>query len=185
MAKNLNDEVLYVERWNERRREPILGFSWLSVREAAARYAFKREDLDVLDGTRGADGRLRPRWAMAVAHNGVRVRFFTPGGGSIWRSTDYDARAGRLWRWSTTEYVYADDEIFHRQSESTHKYTAQFEPDGTGFVEFTDRGKPTVDVARMTEAPVSGFWMDWPEFGEWDLLADPDYGLPHGGIPAP
>ncbi|MBO3095619.1 hypothetical protein [Cellulomonas dongxiuzhuiae] len=188
-----DEKVLYVGRWNVTLRQPIPGFGWLRPEEAALRYAYKQGDLTladrakgdlaVVDGTRDAEGQLRPRWVIGVGHTGVRVRFFTPGGGSIWRSTDYDAREGRLWRWITTEYVYPDDDTFHRQSESTHKYTAKFEPDGTGFVEFTDRSKPTVDVARMTEAPVSGFWMDWPQFGQWDLLADPDYGLPPGGMP--
>lgn len=194
MAEPAGDEkVLYVERWNEMTRRPAGDFRWLSPREASQRYAYKRGDLsladvgrgdlDVLDGTRDADGQLRPRWAIGVGHTGVRVQFFTPGGGSIWRSTDYGAREGRLWRWVTTEYAYADDDAFHRRNEAVHKYTAKFEPDGTGFVEFKDKSKPTVDVARMSEAPVSGFWMDWPEFGHWDLLADPDYGLPPGGMP--
>lgn len=88
-----------------------------------------------------------------------------------------------MWRWITTEYVYPDDEAFHPEFESTHMYTARFEPDGTGSIEFREESQQTVDVARMTEAPVSGFWMDWPQFGEWDQLADPDHGLPPGGMP--
>ena len=178
-----DEKVLYVERWNEMTRRPAGDFRWLSPEEAAQRYEDKREDLAVVDGTRGSSGELRPRWVIGVAHNGVRVRFFTPGGGSIWRSTDYDAREGRLWRWITRGYVYANDDTYHWQNQSTHMYTARFEPDGTGSVEFKDKAKPTVEVARMTEAPVSGFWMDWPQFGEWGLLADPDYGLPDGGMP--
>lgn len=177
-------DTLYVGRWNTKLRRPIPGFDWLSPEEAARRYTSKRGDLAVVEGYRDSDGDLRPRWVIGVAHNGARVRFFTPGG-SIWRSTDYDAREGRLWRWITTEYAYADDDSFHRQNESVHMYRAKFEPDGSGFVEFTDVAISTVEVARMTEAPVSGFWMDWPEFGEWDLLADPDYGVPPGGLPRP
>lgn len=64
-------------------------------------------------------------------------------------------------------------------------YTAEFEPDGNGYIEFKERSRRDVDVARMSEAPVSAFWMDWPEFGDWGRLADPDYGLPPGGIHAP
>lgn len=111
------------------------------------------------------------------------MRFFTPGGGSVWRSIDYDVRDGRLWRWITTEYIYPDDSTFYWLNEHIHMYTAEFEPDGTGYVEFREKSRSDVDVARMTEAPVSGFWTDWPQFGNWDLLADPDYGLPPGGMP--
>ena len=126
---------------------------------------------------RDADGRPRPAWAFGVGFRGVRVQFFTPGGGSIWREVDYDLRDGRLWRWVTTEYVYPDDERFYRRNRSTRIDTAKLEPDGTGFVDFNDKSKSTVDRARLTDAPVSGFWLDWPEFGHWEDLTNPDYGL--------
>lgn len=190
-------DVIYVERWHERRREPILGFRWLTAEDAEERYRRRRGDPDVAEGAgrgdlnvvdaavRDADGRPRPRWALGVGFRGVRVRFFTPGGGSIWREVDYDAREGRLWRWNTVEYVYPDDEHFYGQNKSTRIDIAKFEPDGTGYVDFNDKSKPTVDRARMTDAPVAGFWLDWPEFGHWQDLANPDYGLPPAGSPRP
>lgn len=170
-------QVLYVERWNDLRRKPVKGYSWLSPEEAAERYATRRGDLALVDGTRGDDGEHHPRWVIGVAHNGIRVQFFTPRGGSVWRTVDYDARDERLWRWITAEYTYADDDRFHPEFESVQTYTAKLEPDGTGYVDFNDKSKATVDRARLTDAPVAGFWLDWPEFGHWEDLANPDYGL--------
>ena len=62
-------------------------------------------------------------------------------------------------------------------------YTAKLEPDGTGYVDLSDKSKATVDRARLTDAPVSGFWLDWPEFGHWEDLTNPDHGL--GDVPSP
>lgn len=173
-------DVVYVERWHERRREPVLGFRWLSVEEAEERYRTRTRtgELNIVDALlRDPDGRPRPRWAIGVGMRGVRVRFFTPGSGSISREVDYDDRDGRLWRWITVEYTYPDDERFYRLGQSVRFDTAKLEPDGTGYVDFNDKSKETVDRARLTDAPVSGFWLDWPEFGQWDDLANPDYGL--------
>jgi hypothetical protein len=169
--------VLYAGRWNERLRKPIKGHDWLSAEEAAQRYAARAEFVAV-DATRGPDGELRPRWVLGFGARGVRARFFTPGGGSIEQTTDYDDRDGRLWRWITRRYLYPDDARFYGQSESVAMYTAEFDPDGTGYIDFTEKGKPAVDRARMTDAPVSDFWLEWPEFGRWDDLADRDYGVP-------
>ncbi len=168
--------VLYAGRWNERLRKPIKGFDWITPEEAERRYA-AREDFVAVDGTVGPDGELRPRWSLGFAE-GVRARFFTPGGGSIEQSTDYDARDGRLWRWITRRYVYPDDSRFYSRSECVAMYTAEFQPDGTGVIDFEEQAKDTVDRARMTDAPVSGFWLDRPEFGHWHDLADRDYGVP-------
>ena len=169
-------EVLYAERWNEVRRTAIRD-SWLTENEARRRH-IEGELFLAIDARRDDVGELRPRWVMGIGRSGVRVQFFTPGGGSIRRLIDYDARDGRLWRWITIDYVYPDDETFHEQFECRTMYTSSFEPDGTGTVDIDDKAKPMVDRARLTDAPVAGFWMGWPEFGHWDQLADPEYGVP-------
>lgn len=169
--------VLYAGRWNEHLRKPVKGYDWLTVEDAAARYA-AREAFVAVDGTRAPDGELRPGWVLGFGRQGVRARFFTPNGGSIEQSTDYDDRDGRLWRWITVRYLYPDDSRFYREFESVAMYTAEFEPDGTGHIDFEEKSKDTVDRARMTDAPVSGFWLDWPRFGQWEDLADRDYGVP-------
>jgi hypothetical protein len=171
------DGVLYTLRWNAKRREPVPDSPWLDAEEAARLYA-ARDHFVAVDGARGPDGELRPRWVLGFGRRGVRAEFFTPGGGSVEQSTDYDDRDGRLWRWITVRYVYPDDTRFHREFDSVAMYTAEFEPDGTGYVDFTEKSKDTVDRARMTDAPVSGFWLDWPEFGRWQDLTDRDYGVP-------
>lgn len=168
--------VLYAGRWNERLRKPIKGFGWITPEEAERRYAV-RADLVAVDGTVGPDGELRPRWSLGFAE-GVRARFFTPRGGSIEQSTDDDARDGRLWRWITRRYAYPDDVRFYSRSECVALYTAELQPDGTGFIDVKEKTKNTVDRARTTDAPVSGFWLDRPEFGHCRDLADPDDGVP-------
>lgn len=174
-------DVLYTSRWNAALRQPMpISPPWLGAEEAEERWQTRTRagELSIVDASvRDPDGRPRPGWSIGVGFTGVRVRFYTRGGGSIWRSVDYDDRDGRLWRWTTTEYVHPDDERFYRQDQATRIAIAKLEPDGTGYVDFNDKSKATVDRARLTDAPVAGFWLDWPEFGHWEDLANPDYGL--------
>jgi len=117
--------------------------------------------------------------SSASVARGVRAQYFAAHGGSIEQSADYDDRDGRLWRWITIRYIYPEDARFYEEFECSAMYTAHFEPDGTGYIDF-EEGKDTVDRARMTDAPVSGFWLDWPAFGHWQDLADNNYGVPPG-----
>jgi hypothetical protein len=175
----VNGDVLYATRWNTTTRRPIVGHRWLEEGEARGIYESASGDFVVVDAAvRDEAGLPCARWVIGIGTSGgIRVRFFTPAG-SIWRSTDYDVIDGRLWRWISRDYTYPDDARRYWRSESTFQIASQFRPDGTGTVDFIDHSKPDVDRARLTEAPVSGFWMDRPVFGQWDQLADPDYGIP-------
>jgi len=54
---------------------------------------------------------------------------------------------------------------------------ARFEPDGSGTVLYVERGNPVGEQVDLHDAPVSGFWLDRPEFGDWSRLSDPMYGV--------
>ncbi len=167
---------MYIERWNHQLRIPVPGSPILSVDEAAARYD-RKEPFVVVDGTRGDDGSHQPQWVMGWAHTGARMSFLNLHG-SVWRLIDYDARDGRLWRWKTVDYTYASDDRYYAVNACTQKITSKFDPDGTGYIDFDDKSKEVVDRARFESAPiVANFWMDWPEFGQWNGLTDPDYGF--------
>jgi len=175
----VNGDVLYTTRWNTTTRRPIVGHRWLDEDEARGIYESGASMLEVVDAAvRDEAGVPRARWVLGLGPSGrVRAQFFTPAG-SIWRSTDYDVIDGRLWRCISRDYTYPDNTHRYSQTDATMQIASTFHPDGTGTIDFIDHSKPDVDRARLTEAPVSGFWMDRPVFGQWDQLADPDYGIP-------
>lgn len=178
----MSEDVLYTTRWVDTTRKPAPGHRWLSVEEArdAWNAGYEARGLvTVVDAVkRDEDGNPRARWVIGGSSTGrVRVRFFTPGG-SVQRSTDYDVIDGRLWRWISVTYVYPDQENRYYEFQTLRKITEEFRPDGTGTVEFDEKDESVLHTARLTGAPVSGFWLDRPEFGDWSHLTNPEYGVP-------
>ncbi len=177
----MSEDVLYTTRWVATSRRPFPGHQWLSVGDARARWdaGYDAQGLvSVVDAaTRDADGTPRPRWVIfGSSTRRVRVEFFTPGG-SVWRSTDYDAIGERLWRWISVTYVYPDPDARHLRSQATRTIKEKFRPDGTGTVRF-DEKDGMLHTAKLTDAPVDGFWLDRPPFGDWGDLTNPEYGVP-------
>ena len=158
-------------------RKPFPGHRWLSVDEARATYE-SGSKIEVVDAVeRDTEGNPKARWVIGLGISGrVRVQFFTPGG-SVSQSTDYDSINGRLWRWISRTFVYPDPDTRYLRSQCTSMITAEFRPDGTGKVQI-DEGGEAVPTARLTAAPVEGFWLDRPQFGDWSDLTNPDYGRP-------
>jgi hypothetical protein len=62
--------------------------------------------------------------------------------------------------------------------ESRGHTTARFSPDGNGTVRYVESGNPVGEEVQLRDVPVSGFWLDRPEFGDWSRLSDPVHGLP-------
>ena len=174
----MSEDVLYTTRWVDTTHKPAPGHRWLSVDEARAAYQ-GRTPLETVDAVeRDEDGNPRARWVIAFGASGrVRVQFFTPGG-SVQRSTDYDVINGRLWRWISRTFVYPDPDNRYMRSQAVRKITEKFRPDGTGTVEFDEKDDGILHTARLTGAPVNGFWLDRPEFGDWSNLTNPEYGVP-------
>lgn len=173
----MTENVLYTTQWNDFTRRPVMRHRWLT--EAEAREAFNGEEgVEVVDAvSRDADGNPIPRWVIGGGASGrIRVRFFTPGG-SNWRTTDYDAIDGRLWRWICITYVYPDQDTRYDLTQATRVIREEFRPDRTGSVQFDERDG-LLHKATITDAPVDGFWLDRPAFGDWTNLANPDYGVP-------
>lgn len=173
----MSESVRYTTRWVSKVRKPFPGHSWLTDEEARGAYASKT-GLDVVDAVSSdADGNPIPRWVIGAGASGrIRVSFFTPGG-SNWRTIDYDAIDGRLWRWICWTYVYPDQDTRYRLTEATRVIKEEFRPDRTGSVQFDERDG-LLNKATFTDAPVDGFWLDRPAFGDWTNLANPDYGVP-------
>lgn len=181
----MSEGVRYTTRWVSKVRKPFPGHRWLTDEEARA--AFEAgSGLDVVDAvtTDGEDNPV-PRWVLGIGASGrIRAQFFTPGG-AVWRSIDYDSIDGRLWRWICVTYVYPDQDTRYRLAEATRVIEERFLPDRTGSVQFDERDG-LLNTATFTDAPVDGFWLDRPAFGDWTNLADPDYGVPtDANWPAP
>lgn len=178
--------ILYVTAWNDMTRKPLGGgHRWLEVDEARARYDVSHEHIEVVEASRRDHlDRPVPKWTISLTPGiGARVQFYTDAG-SIWRLIDYDVIDGRLWRWITADYIYPDDDRRHNFRDATQMVTSEFRPDGTGTIDIDDKSQPEVARARLTDAPVNGFWLDWPTFGDWEHLNDPEYGIPSDPGPA-
>lgn len=176
----VSEDVLYTTKWNDLTRRPIAGHRWLSTQEAQAAWdAGAAVGIEAVDAAhRDPDGVPLPRWVLGgAATGGIRVQFFTPGG-SIHRSTDFDDRDGRLWRWISVNYIYPDQTNRYFEPDCLEMITEEFNPDGTGRISYDIKTEPTVTVHNLTGAPVHGFWLDRPPFGHWTDLTNPDYGIP-------
>lgn len=183
-AGSTTDEVevtlvaLYTDRYVPKVRQPGPGSTWWTEAQAVRVYGPPPLGTLVVVEERYDDGgTLAPSWVLGFSPEGLRVQALD-GHGTILQIIDYDIRGDRLWRWTTTMYTYPSTDRFFRQTAAVARVTSQFEPDGTGVVEFDDTSDSQVRVARMSDAPVDGFWADWPVFGEWEPLTDPNYGAP-------
>lgn len=58
---------------------------------------------------------------------------------------------------------------------------SRLEPDGSRTVRYVESGNPVGEEVELHDAPVSGSWLDRPEFGDWSRLSDPTYGVPTEG----
>jgi hypothetical protein len=173
-------DVQYTGRWSSKTRLPFPGVGWYDEEKARAIYDARQDFLCVVDASeRLEDDRPRQRWIIGVSGSeGFRCGFFTPAG-TLYRQIDYAPRQGRLWRETTVDYRYPDDSRFYaRGAESLGHTVARFEPDGSGTVLYVESGNPVGEEVQMRDAPVSGFWMDRPKFGDWSQLSDPMYGVP-------
>lgn len=172
-------DVLYTGQWSDDTRLPHPGVGWYDETKARAIYGAGREFLCVVDAReRLDDDRPRQRWVIGIAAGGFRCAFYTPAG-TLYRQIDYTPRDGRLWRESTIDYQYPDDENHYLSGvESLGHTVARFEPNGDGTVLYVERGNPVGEQVDLHDAPVSGFWLDRPEFGDWSRLSDPMYGVP-------
>lgn len=169
----MTQDVLYTSRWNDLTRQPARGHSWLTEDEARRRYE-SSQGVEIVDATlRDTDGTPRPRWVIG-AYGRVRVQFFTPAG-SVWREVDYDLIDGRLWRWITVDYTYADDGQ-HDQPDAVLTIEVSTRPDGTGTMSIDDTAAGERSVSEFTDVPTDGGWLDVPRFGDWKQLADPGPG---------
>ena len=173
----MTEDVLYTTRWVSKVRKPFPGHRWLTPDEAREAWE-SGSNLEVVDAAeRDAEGNPIARWVLGTGPSGrVRAQFFTPGG-SVWRSTDFDVIDGRLWRWISRTFVYPDQDTRYLRSQSTRMITEEFRPDRTGTVQFDERDG-MLHTAKLTDAPVDGFWLDRPQFGDWSDLTNPEYGVP-------
>lgn len=177
----MTEDVLFTTQWNDLTRRPIMGHRWLSEDEAKQRWDGGYDHtgiVSVIDAeARDQDGNPCPRWAVfGSATSPVRVRFFTAGG-SIWRTIDYDEVDDRLWRWICVTFVYPDTESRYERNQAIRVVKEKFRPDRTGTVQFDERDG-MLHTAKITDAPVDGFWLDRPAFGDWSNLSNPEYGVP-------
>ncbi len=169
----------YASAWNPTTGRPLAGHRWYT--EDEARIAF---DLGAgLDVVRVAckrdDGAVRAWWVIGIAPGEapmVRVQWFTAGG-SVVRMSDYDNLDGRLFRGRSISYEYPDDARRYYLFEAVRRESARFRPDGSLRAEQMVAAHGIDRFADETGQPVDGFWMDFPTFGDWELLGDVNYGF--------
>ena len=168
-------EVLYTTRWNQLTRRPTLGHAWVSPQEAAALYAGDA-GIDVVDaGRRDPDGTPRPVWVIGASPGiGFRVQLFTPGG-AVARLVDWQWRDGRLWRQTSSDYLYPDEHTAYRMAEATMIIGTYTHTDGAATLELVDESGQA-HVTEFADVVTEAFWVDVPEFGDWGPLVDATLG---------
>lgn len=164
--------VRYTTRWNPLKRQPTLGHSWVSPEQARALYE-SGEGVEVVDPAVSEDGSPRPLWVIG-ASVGFRVQLFTPGG-SVARIVDWAPVDGRLWRESTSEYLYPDDDHHYRMAEAVTMVRIATRSDGTATLMVRDGSKET-HVTEFADVATDAFWLDVPEFGDWGPLVEATLG---------
>lgn len=171
-------DVRYADHWTEGRSLSVT--TWIDPDEARRRHETGDGAFTALFWAEGVPRDRRPILAANVARgHGVRVVFLDERG-SRTRAIDYDWREGRLWRWIDTLFSYPDDARRYRMDQAVEVTAALFEPNGDGRVEIRDKvaSSRDMDVLTVEDAPVQGFWLDRPPFGEWEDLLNPLYGVP-------
>ena len=169
--------VRYCTRWNDITRRPIDGYEWIDDGEALRRFE-RDEFIDIVDGTYvDDDGLPLPRWVIGVSglqngSGGARVQFLDKHR-SIWRTVDYDVVQGRLFRTGIADNTYPDDQQRWGQSQAVSTADLIVNLDGSGDIETRTRATGERSTTELTGLDVSAFWIDIPEFGDWDALTDP------------
>ena len=168
--------VWYCTRWNDLTRRPIAGCEWIS--EGQARDRFERNEfIDIVESsTIGSDGLVYPRWVMGIAGlrgvaGGARLEFHD-GQGSVWRAVDYQIVQGRLFRSNVVDLVYSSDQQRWEMDQAIRGVEVTVDTDGTCAVESWEASGDQ-KLTEISGLGVSGHWLDVPEFGDWDALADP------------
>ena len=170
-------EYAYTTRWNAKTGRPVAEHRWLD--ETEAREAFAAHSLEVVRVVkrRESDGAVRAMWVMGLAYKaGVRVQWLN-GKHSVWRLNDYQWLDGRLFRRVTVDYGYPDADRRYGLSECTAMRELVVLPDGSGHAVQDLKSEPTRLVAKFTDYRTYNLWIDYPEFGDWESLADPNFGI--------
>jgi len=170
----MTQDVLYTTFWSQKTRVPPPEVGWLDQEQARAQ--FGKGDLQVVDAVhRDADGLARPRWIIGLGTSGrVRVRFFDEHT-TLWRLVDWDNVEGRLWRWITYDYTYASTDQQWSEKDSVLTEKASVQSDGTGYVVSVDKSTSPGrrHKTEFTDRASDAYWLDYPQFGEWAVLAQP------------
>jgi len=185
----------YLGRWNYSLHKPVPDESWITEDEARSglEAGVIRCDIVPAEVYTRRDETPRPSspWVITAfggGATGFSVNFLTQHG-SIRRIVDYDNVDGRLFMGSVIDYTYPDDARWYAQYDCTQLFYGILKPDGTGFLTINDKSRPTVERLSIDQIDVSGNWLDYPAFGDWHVLLDPDFGArptpPHEEAPAP
>lgn len=171
-------EYAYATEWNDWTGRPTADNRWLSESEARALYERNRPiEVVRVAKRRESDGAVRALWVMGFAGKaGVRVQWLSPKH-SVWRLNDYSYIDGRLFRSKTTDYAYPDDERRYDLNESTAMRQLFLRPDGTGGATSDLKSAPVIQRAKVENYRTDNLWLDYPEFGQWEELADFNFGI--------
>src|SRR5690606_8582973 len=166
---------LYMNQWNPKLLRPMGEESYLEEAEARSRYETGGDAFEVIPEPDAVSG--VPAWSMRVytGDGSFTVQHYNAAG-SISRITGFRLYDGRLFHDEVIDYFYPDQERRYKQFHATAHVTAYIKPDGTSKVISTnvEPGKETLEEYRGV--PIDSYWAERPVFGEWEKLADPNYG---------
>jgi hypothetical protein len=168
----------YLSRWNFLLNRPIGGEGWIDDNEARRRYESGSGLFAIVDSDAG-DGVAVPKFVIEVSPSrtapAIRSTFLN-NAASIVEMIDYKFVDGRLFKWLDLNYEYPDETTKYGQDESILILDGKIEPNGDGVLRVNDKSKPTVEKVSFRDVPVDDLWMPLPKFGEWENLANRNYG---------
>jgi hypothetical protein len=178
-------EPRYASEWSDVTGEPDR--RWLSAHEAQAAYDDEAgPSLKVVDGSSPmGEQAVRARWRIVFTPDHyVRVGWLDEHG-SLLRESSYLPVGLRLFRTQITDWLYPDDRQRWLMYQALVVRTLTIDPSGTMSIVHRSPGNPTFERETVALDDPSGLWLEFPEFGHWEDILNPEHGLPGDPVTDP
>ena len=165
----------YMDQWNPRSLRPLGGRPYLSESEARERYERDGNAFDVIPEPASETG--VPAWHMRVftGDGSFKVKHYNKHGATT-RVVGFRIREGQLRNDSVIDYFYPDGEEARRGTITSSIITTYIEPDGTSKIIYSNVIPGQEYTEERRGVPVDSYRASRPEFGQWEELANPNYG---------
>jgi hypothetical protein len=175
----MTKQYRYMNQWNSWTLRPIGSEPYLEEAEARDRYENGGNAFEVIPEPDPATG--VPRWQMRVytGDKSFTVWHFNKYG-TITRLVGFRSNiyGGRLFHDEVIDYFYPEEgsDTYQIRSKSSSHITVYIKPTGTSKIIYTNVIPGQEYVEERRGVPIDSYWAERPVFGDWEALANPNYG---------